>query len=244
MRGSREQERILEEYRRRGEALDGDLYAPSNPAEDFMRAGRRRVAAALLRRQGAFPVPGKAILEIGFGRIGWLGELLGWGLRLEDLHGIELDEGRAGIAREALPGADLRVGDAAELPWPEDQFQLIVASTVFTSILDEELRRRIAGEIERTLAPGGALLWYDFRYDNPRNRQVRGVSAPEVRGLFPNLRGELKSITLLPPLTRRIAPWSHPLAALLEGIPFLRSHLVGVLLKPPQGLARKAPRDP
>lgn len=232
MRGSREQERILGEYRRRESAVDQDLYAPWNPAEDYMRAGRRRMAAALLRHAQAFPKPGKPVLEIGFGRIGWLSELLGWGLRLEDLHGIELDESRAGVARKALPGADLRVGDAASLPWPEDTFQLVVASTVFTSILDDELRRRIAGEVERTLAPGGALLWYDFRYDNPRNQQVRSVSAKEIRKLFPGLQGRIRSTTLLPPLARRTAPRSFLATACLEAVPFLRSHLVGVLVKP------------
>ena len=231
MTDRREQERIVAEYRRREATLDAELYAPWNLAEDFMRAGRRRLAARLLRRAGTFPAPGKPVLEIGYGRIGWLGELLSWGLREEDLHGIELDETRAGAARRALPVADLRVGDAARLPWQEGTFQLVVASTVLTSILDPDLRRQVAAEIERTLAPGGALLWYDFRYDNPRNRQVRGISRRELAGLFPALSAEIRSATLLPPLSRRIAPRCLLLAQALETLPPLRSHLVAVLVK-------------
>ena len=170
---------------------------------------------------------------MGYGRIGWLSELLGWGLREADLHGIELDGGRAAIARNALPAADLRVGDAARLPWEGGTFQLTVASTVFTSILDDGLRRRVAAEIERTLAPGGALLWYDFRYDNPRNRGVRGISAAQLRALFPKLRGEVRSATLLPPLARRLTPLGILLPQLFEALPLLRSHLVAALVKAP-----------
>ncbi len=241
MSHSEEQQRILREYRRREQEVDADLYAPWNPAEDFLRAGRRRVAISLLRRAGVFPVAGEPVLEVGYGRIGWLGELLGWGLRTADLHGIELDEHRGQAARRALPAADLRIGDAAELPWEDGTFQLVVASTVFSSILDDDLRRRIAAEIERTLAPGGALLWYDFRYRNPRNRQVRAISSTELRELFPRLEGKIRSASLLPPLARRTLLWSVLLTAALEAIPPLRSHLVAVLRKPREDEDRKGP---
>jgi ubiquinone/menaquinone biosynthesis C-methylase UbiE len=186
----------------------------------------------MLRRANAFPQPGERCLEVGHGRIGWLGDLIGWGLRAADLHGIELDADRARCAQEALPGADLRVGDAAELPWPEETFRLVIASMLFTSILDERLRQAVAREVTRVLAPGGALLWYDFAVNNPRNPHVRKVSRRELRALFPLLVGEVRSLTLAPPLARRIAPWSWRAAIILEAFPFLRTHLMAVLVKP------------
>ena len=67
-----------------------------------------------------------------------------------------LNPERAARARELLPAADLRLGDAVALPWEADTFQLVVASTLFTSVLDNQVRRMIAGEIVRVLAPGGA----------------------------------------------------------------------------------------
>jgi len=81
------------------------------------------------------------------------------------------------------------------------------------------------------LAPGGALLWYDFAFNNPKNPHVRGISRSEVRKLFPQLVGKIKSVTLAPPLARLIVPRSWTLATFLEAVPFLRTHLLAVLIK-------------
>src|SRR5258706_5061500 len=89
-----ERERIREVYRRREELVPRDLYAPWQPAEDFMRAGRRRRAAALLHAADVFPRSGDRCLEVGCGALGWLPDLLAWGLRLRDLSGIDLDGSR------------------------------------------------------------------------------------------------------------------------------------------------------
>lgn len=226
-----ERERILAEYRRRAQEVESDLWAPWQPAAMFMRQGRMRIAASLLKRSGVFPRPGDACLEVGFGSSGWLAELLAWGVRETDLHGIELQPGRVARARETFPAADLRVGDATQLAYPSEHFHLAIASTLFTSILSPEVRRMVAGEITRVLRPGAALLWYDFKVDNPRNPNVRKVTERELRELFPALKGTAQSATLLPPLARILAPRSWALATLFESLPFLRTHLVAVLLK-------------
>lgn len=226
-----ESERLLREHRRREAEIPADRYAPWQPAEAFMIAGRRRLAADMLRRAGVFPGAETPCLEVGYGRLGWLGDLITWGVRESRLAGIELDPGRAAEARERLPAANLRVGDARGLPWADGAFRLVIASTVFTSVLDDDLRRRLATEIVRVLSPGGALLWYDFRTDNPQNANVRGIGRRELGALFPELTGEVRSATLAPPLTRLIAPRSHWLATTLETLPFLRTHLVAVLVK-------------
>lgn len=226
-----ERQRILAEYRRRERDVDPGLYAAWNPAAILNRSSRTRQAALLLARAGVFPRPGDPCLEIGFGSLGWLPELLAWGMREPDLHGIELDATRAERAREVLPAADLRTGDASRLPWPDGTFRLVVASTMFSSILDSALRQAVAAEAARVLAPGGALLWYDLRVNNPRNPNVRRIGKAELRALFPTLAGTDRTVTLAPPLARLLAPRLEPLARLLELIPFLRTHRVAVLVK-------------
>jgi SAM-dependent methyltransferase len=225
-----ERERIQLEYHRRAREIRPDLYAAWQPASRFMES-RNRTGATMLHRMGVFPKPGDQCLEVGFGNIGWLGELIGWGVSESNLHGIELYPDRASKAREILPVADLRIGDAVELPWEDQRFQLVVASTLFTSVLDNGVRRLIADEIVRVLAPGGALLWYDFAYDNPRNPNVRGIGRAEIKKLFPALRGKIRTVTLAPPLARLIAPHWWTLATFLEAIPPLRTHLIAVLIK-------------
>jgi ubiquinone/menaquinone biosynthesis C-methylase UbiE len=226
-----ERERIQAEYERRDKELNQDLYAPWQPAPIFMHTGRKRVASMMLHRAGLIPFDGEPCLEIGFGSIGWLPDLITWGARETDLHGIELNPERVSRAKQILPQADLRAGDAGALPWESDQFKLVVASTVFTSILNDTVRRMVAQEIVRVLAPGGALLWYDFAFNNPKNAQVRGVGRKELRNLFPQLQAEIRSVTLAPPLARFFAPRSWAIASLLEAIPLLRTHLLAVMVK-------------
>jgi SAM-dependent methyltransferase len=226
-----ERNRIEVEYRRRAEEIDPRLYAPWQPAEMLSRASRGRMAVKLLHRALAFPKAGHHCLEIGFGKLGWLGELLNWGVRQTDIHGIDLDSDRVALARDILSASDLRVGDATSLPWPDNSFQLVIISTVLSSVLDSEVRRLIASEAARVIAPCGALLFYDFAYNNPGNPNVRKVGRGEIRQLFPTLRGEVCSLTLAPPIARFIAPRSWPLAVLLETVPIFRTHLLGILTK-------------
>ena len=226
-----ESQRIQAEYGRRERQISHDLYAPWQAAEIFMRAGRKFAAATMLRDAAVFPQGDDPCLEVGFGSQGWLGDLITWGVNETALHGIELNAARVSRTRELLPMADLRAGDATELPWDSSMFRLVICSTVFTSILEAKVRRMVADEITRVLSPGGALLWYDFAVNNPRNANVRRVSRKELSELFPNLNGKTKSVTLAPVLARLIAPRSWAVATLLESIPLLRTHLVSVRLK-------------
>ena len=86
------------------------------------RAGRLRVAAALLHQAKRFPSAGSRCLEVGYGSAGWLPDLLHWGVREANLSGIELDPVRARTAQQLLPAADLQVGNAAGLPWEDETF--------------------------------------------------------------------------------------------------------------------------
>ncbi len=229
--GAAESLRIQTEFRRRAREIDPAVYAVWDPAQMFMLEGARRHAALLLHRCSVFPHAGTPCLEIGFGRQGWLSVLLSWGVRETDLHGIELDEARAAYARQLLPVADLRRGNAMALPWDDGMFGLVVVSTVFTSILDDGVRRRVASEVARVTARRGALLWYDFAFDNPRNPNVRGIRTRELRRLFPGFAGPVRSVTLAPPLARLVAPRSWLLATMLESVPPLPAHRIGVLVK-------------
>jgi ubiquinone/menaquinone biosynthesis C-methylase UbiE len=157
--------------------------------------------------------------------------LLEYGARVEDLIGVDLLPDRVAAAKRNHPNLDVRVANAEHLEFPEASFDLVLAITLFSSIKDRGMAHRVADEIERVMKPGGALLWYDFRYDNPRNRNVRGMSGAEVITLFPRLSGELRKITLLPPLSRRLGPLTPALYPAFSAIPRLRTHLVGLLGK-------------
>jgi len=225
-----ERERILNEYSRRSSSTKSERYSPDNPVERFIVSRRVRKARQLLDEAGVVVDSGTKCLEIGYGRGGWIPDLLEWGIGESNISGIELDETRARVAIDRFPSADLRVGDATSLPWNDGKFQLIVVSTVFSSILDPLVKRVLADEIVKVLAPNGVVIWYDLAFDNPANPNVRGIKRYEVNDLFPSLDCELERITLAPLIARAVVPTSANVGAILEALPFLRSHLIGSLV--------------
>jgi ubiquinone/menaquinone biosynthesis C-methylase UbiE len=229
MKQTNEAQRILQEYRRRERELPPDFYSLTRPGILFTYQQRVRATLAALAREGLLPLSGKRILEVGCGTGGWLVDFESWGAERSRLAGIDLDPARAEIARRRLAEADIRVGDAASLPWPAGSFDIVLQSTVLSSILDQGTRRQVAAEMVRVLAPSGVIVWYDFFMNNPSNPNVRGVRAPELRALFPGFRVALERVTLAPPLARRLAPLTWLLPLFLERLRVLNSHYLGVL---------------
>ena len=227
-----EADRIRAEYDRRQREIPSDFYAFDRAPNLFFLHGRERALRDLLGQNGLLPLTGKRLLEIGCGNGEWFSTFQRLGLARPDLAGIDLDQSRIDGARRVAPEADLRAGDATKLPWPDSSFDLVFQSTVFSSILDESMRREVAAQMLRVLKPGGAILWYDFSFDNPRNPAVRGVRKAQVAALFPQLKATFTRVTLAPPLARRLVPLSWTVSSLLESLKLLNTHLLAILRAP------------
>lgn len=225
----RETRRILEEYQRRARELDPDLYSNARPVNLFLHQGQQRALLEALERSRLLPLQPKRILEIGCGTGRWLRTFCEFGAEAANLAGIDLDAERVQHAQRYVSEADLRVGDATQLPWPDEAFDIVFQSLVFTSILDVAMRKAVAGEMHRVLRRGGAILWYDFRFNNPANDAVRKVSAREIKELFPDHDVELTRVSLAPPIARRLVHRSWFLAAALEKLQVLNTHYFAVI---------------
>lgn len=222
-----ETERIKAAYGRR---QDGDLYSWFNPGQLFIMQERERRVLKLLKSLGLSRLAGQRLLEVGCHTGYWLGALVKWGARPENLTGIDLFAGNLATARATQAA---RVGlvqaNAAFLPLAAASFDLVVQSMLFTSILDKAMKALVAVELLRVLKPGGLILWYDYHADNPWNPDVRGVKKSEIMDLFPNCRIKLRRITLAPPLTRLLAPYSFLVCSLLEKLRIFNTHYLGVI---------------
>jgi SAM-dependent methyltransferase len=122
--------------------------------------------------------------------------------------------------------------DGTRLPFRDASFDLVCLFTVLSSVLDHRLRARIAGEADRVLRPGGCVAWYDFRYPNPANRAVSPVREAELRRLFPGYAAEVRHVTVIPQLARRLGGRTTTLYPRLARLRPLTSHLAAVLVKP------------
>ena len=202
---------VVERYARRSAP---DRYSPLRP----------EVWQGLQERQ-------RAMLR-GFAARGWH-DLSGLGARPEGLTGLELLPERHAAARHALPAAaTVWLGDATQAPVTAASQDVVLQSTVFSSLLDDHFQQRLADTMWAWLKPGGAVLWYDFTVDNPRNPDVRGVPLPRVRQLFPQGQLSCRRVTLAPPLARAACRVHPALYGVLNAVPLLRTHVLAWIGKP------------
>jgi SAM-dependent methyltransferase len=224
-----EEARIQNAYARR---RNGDLYSLFNVGHLFMMQERETRFLRLLARHGVNSLEHKKILEIGCGSGNLLRDFVRWGAQPENMTGVDLLPDRVSEALRLCPaGMQIQEGNAARLQFPNRHFDLVVQSTVFTSVLDKAVKKEIAAEMRRVMKPDGLILWFDYHMNNPRNPDVMGVKAREIRTLFPGCRIHLERVTLAPPIVRLLAPHSWLLCYFLSRIPWLCSHYIGVIRK-------------
>ena len=226
-----ETDRIARAYQEL-EARAGARWSLANRGNQSILNERRRVFRRLLERAGWLPLGDRRVIEVGSGT-GWeLAQMVELGGKPARLVGVDLLPDRVATARRDYPEIEFHHANAEKLDFPDASFDLVMAFTIFSSILERAMAQNVASEIARVLKPGGGLLWYDVRYDSVSNPNVKAVPRSRVEELFPGLSGELETVTLLPPLARRLGP-ATPLAyPVLAALPPLRSHLIGLLRKP------------
>ncbi|MBH9551222.1 methyltransferase domain-containing protein [Inhella gelatinilytica] len=215
-------------YARR--SAEDPRYHPLNPAQAQAIAQRDAALQRLLRREGWGDTACLRAAELGCGTGGNLLGLLRWGFRPEHLTAVELQAARAHQARQVLPSTlQLFDGDARTAAVPTGSQDLVLAFTVFSSVLSDALQQDLADTLWRWLRPGGAAIVYDFTVDNPRNPDVRGVPLSRLRTLFPRASVRSLRLTLAPPLARRLPEGLLPL---LAALPLLCTHRLTHLRKP------------
>lgn len=225
-----ERSAIRARYARRH--VDADTYSALRPWV-YMRVQERQ--RALIRRLCRFAnsIDRLTVLEIGCGTGGNLLELLALGFAAENLAGIDLLDSRIQEARRRLPSAvQLLCGDALTTDVGGRQFDIVYASTVFSSILDDAYQQELAWRIWSLTREGGEVLWYDFTFNNPNNPDVRGVPLSRVRTLFPGGAVDHERVTLAPPLSRIVCRIHASLYHVFNVIPALRTHLLCEIRKP------------
>ena len=238
MKWDNEHSRILNAYKDMDERMQHEqhFFVFRDIAHLYRLQRRYWNTLTLFQKMGIQDLAVIRILDIGCGDGNMLRQFLQWGARPENLAGIDLRPEPVDYALSLNPDLDVRCGSAAELPWPDKTFDLVCQHTVFTSVLDGDMRKRIASEMKRVIQENGMILWYDFLYNNPSNPDVRGVRKAEIKQLFPDSTYKFLRITLAPPLARRLVPISWGLSYFLESLKIFNTHyLAAISPLPSQG---------
>ncbi len=225
-----ESSKIKDRYAKR---QNHSLYSYRRPEVQYSHSERIRKIVFFLNKK--FPDTNFSdlkCLEIGSGSGHNLLDFIRIGFSPINLSGIELIAERDGIAKTLLPvSVKLHCADAIFYDYDHDGYDIVFQSVVFSSLLDNKAQKLLAEKMWSILRPGGIILWYDFIYNNPANKDVRGVSLNRVRELFPLGKLNYQSLTLAPPISRLVCSWFPKLYPFLNTFPFLRTHKLIVITK-------------
>lgn len=227
----REQERIARVYRgwHGGAALA--RYAWHRPDIVLQQAMRARVLSRMLADTVGTDLAKVQVVDVGCGTGGFLRQLIDWGATPSNLVGTELQQDRLDLAApRTASGVRWHCGSLTALPGASAD--LIAANTVFSSVLDQEVRQQLAADMWRVLRPGGWSLVFDFRYNNPKNPHVRRVTRSELDGFWPGERQQYRTLLLAPPISRALAGLPALVTETLAAVaPPLRSHFLYMVQK-------------
>lgn len=203
-----------------------------NKSDLFLIRDRERRILKLLKNRGYHKEQDKyKVLDVGCGTANNLADFVSYGFLPENLFGIDIREEDLIDASRYQKHINLTVANGEFIPFPNSSFDIILAYTLFATILRDDNRAKVAGEMLRVLKKKGMILWFDMRLPNPFNPNVRKVTLRDIKKLFPDAKYHLKSSTLNPYITRITTQLSCTLTALLNSLPFLHTHLCGIIKK-------------
>jgi SAM-dependent methyltransferase len=220
-------ERIKRHYaRRKANAKSYDRFFTAS----LYAVKEREIAyAQIVRKYLGKDLSEKKIIEIGAGSGSNLLFFQNLGFKWGNIYANELLEDRFVALTERLPNNSTCIqGDALELEY-ENSFDIVFQSTVFTSILDNDFRKKLATKMLDMLKPGGIIISYDFTYNNPQNKDVRKLTKSNIKQLFSQSSHiKFQKVTLAPPVSRR----TGRLYDLFNFcFPFLRTHVIAIIKK-------------
>lgn len=193
-------------------------WSAANPGN---RAAREELLEALLSIAG--PQLEGDVLDCGCGT-GWLLEaLVEAGVPPHQLYGVDADPARVAAARSRVPGAVVQCADGRDLPFPDGRFDIVTHIVSLSSMGSGDSVGAVLRESHRVLVPNGIMVVYEPRWPNPFNRATRKIDRAELAAAGLPVRLD-RTLTLLPPLGRRLGPFTSALHPRLSRIPFLRSH--------------------
>ncbi|MEI6488140.1 MAG: class I SAM-dependent methyltransferase [Bacteroidota bacterium] len=192
----------------------------------YIAAEREKIYETIIQKSFS-NLKNRRLIEIGAGggsNIEFFHQL---GISYSNIFANELIDERINDLKKKFPEINVLEGNAMDIKI-DSKFDIVFQSTVFTSILNDDMQLAVAKKMWEVLSDDGIILWYDFVYNNPNNKDVRKVSRKRIKALFPNgTMFTFIKVTLAPPIGRRVGKM-YPF---FNTFKFLRTHLIAVIRK-------------
>jgi len=171
---------LISEYSHRYPA-GPNLWSPLKSELEFWH--RMRLFAALRwgLQQLPIPIAEARILDVGCGLGNSTRALLEFGVKPENVLGIDLLPSFISYAKSLNPAVPVRVVQDFD-DWPREPFDLCIQCTAFSSIPGNERRTAVAQMMEKMVSDHGYIFWWDSLNAN----SFAGGDPLDPRALFEN----------------------------------------------------------
>lgn len=166
------------------------------------------------------------IVGVGYGAEVLL--LLRYGIDLENIYCVDIRQDRINYIRHIVPC----IAGAIAEPFDEnsfknvDGFDLILCSTVLSSISLEVDREVLVNSMLKRLKESGCLIIYDMTVFNYKNPDVNPIKLRWLKSIALNYEIESEKVTLIPPIARAIYLKFNILYRVMILFPFLKTHRI------------------
>lgn len=175
------------------------------------------------------------ILDVGCGFGGSLLSFIGFGFNPDCLYGIDIIPEKIDLGKKNLPSINFTSGDASQMNYSSDYFNIVMESTTFIQLIDDGLSQRIANEMLRVVKPNGYIILIDWRYGF-KHDEYNALSRKRINTLF-NVGTKTKincckNGALVPPIGRFLSSYFSSLYFITQRFfPLLVGQQVTILQK-------------
>ena len=245
-------ERIRQQYEKRDRSYILRKYCFSNPTFLYHMQEREWKLLQEIHRYD-IELSTTCFLEVGCGTGHILQRFLDFGAH--SVYGVDLIQNRLKNGQTQFPCVHFFKADAGHLPFASGSFNAVCQFMCLSSVIDSNMRMRIAQEMWRVLAPKGILISYDLRpssllirainfignhltnkfsnHDSVVTTTTSPLDLEELNKLYPHGKVRIVSISLNWHLAK-LARISRLLTHLLSTLPPLRSHYLLIASKNPE----------
>nr|WP_315023593.1 class I SAM-dependent methyltransferase [uncultured Aminipila sp.] len=180
------------------------------------------------------------VLEVGTGWGQRFRTFLDMGFEPSNLYGIDLLQHFIERARKWSGDLNFICGDAQNLPYENDSFDIVFQCVAFSSIIDRNIIKNICSEMIRVLNNDGIIIWIDFGIKDQKKyykgiQYLQSIELEEIVSFFPNCNMQFENKLYLKPLFWKLCnhknKYNKFLYNIFSSFNFCKSHYVIVLKK-------------
>jgi len=162
----------------------------------------------LIKAQGLLTLEDKKILDIGCGFGHNFANLYYFGANPKKIFGLDLLKYRLDKVKKKYSINNLINCNAEYIPLKDKQFDIVSQFVVFSSILDDEVCKKIGSEMLRVLKDDGMIIWYDSYGGKKMSEHTRSYTERDIKQFFPNCKYEFHRIVPHLQLSLRFVKYS------------------------------------